>query len=104
MLTPCEDAEYQPKPMKKRILVMELTDERNALERAMLHFSHLDKQTERIDDKHYKLTLYYEREDETELLIRVLSFGHVLKVIFPDDFVGNLTDRLEKQKKLRTQT
>ena len=90
--------------MTKRILVLELTDERNALERVMLHFSHLNRETERIDDNHYKITLYYEREDETELLIRVLSFGPVLKVIFPDDFIKKLCDRLEKQKKLRTQT
>lgn len=83
---------------------MELTDDRNALERVMLHFSHLDRETERIDDNHYKITLYYEREDETELLIRVLSFGPVLKVIFPDDFIKKLCERLEKQKNLRTQT
>jgi predicted DNA-binding transcriptional regulator YafY len=70
----------------------------------MLHFSHLEKETERIDDKHYKIKLFYEREDETELLIRVLSFGPVLKVIFPDDFVKKLVERLEKQKRLRTQT
>lgn len=104
LLEPCEDAEYCPKPMKKRILVLELTDDRNALERVMLHFSHLDKETERIDDSHYKITLYYEREDETELLIRVLSFGPVLKVVFPDDFVKKLCERLEKQKNLRIQT
>ncbi len=101
---PYEAQEYRPKAMKKRILVLELTDERNALERVMLHFSHLDKETERIDDTHYKITLFYEKEDETELLIRVLSFGPVLKVIFPDDFVKKLTQRLEKQKNLRTQT
>lgn len=103
MLEPCEEEDYRPKPMKKRVLVLELTDERNALERAMLHFSHLDKETERIDGNRYKITLYYEREDETELLIRVLSFGPVLKVVFPDDFVKKLRGRLEKQKKLRTQ-
>lgn len=103
MLEPCEDEEYRPKPMKKRILVLELTDERNALERAMLHFSHLEKETERIDETRYRVTLFYEKEDETELLIRVLSFGPVLKVIFPDDFVKKLMERLEKQKNLRIQ-
>ena len=104
MLGPYEASEYKPKQMKKRVLVLELTDDRNALERVMLHFSHLDKETERIDDKHYKITLFYEREDEAELLIRVLSFGPVLKVVFPDDFVKKLCQKLEKQKKLRTQT
>lgn len=103
MMEPCAEEDYLPKPMKKRILVMELTDERNALERVMLHFSHLDKETERLDDNRYKITLYYEREDESELLIRVLSFGPMLKVIFPDDFIKKLVKRLEKQKKLRTQ-
>ena len=103
MLESCEAEDYCPKPMKKRKLVLELTDQRNALERAMLHFSHLEKETERIDDNHYRITLFYEREDETELLIRVLSFGPVLKVIFPDDFIKNLVQRLEKQKKLRIQ-
>lgn len=102
-LEPYTDEDYRPKPMKKRILVLELTDERNALERAMLHFSHLDKETQRIDGNRYKITLYYEREDETELLIRVLSFGPVLKVVFPDDFVKKLCERLEKQKRMRTQ-
>lgn len=101
LLEPCTEDEYRPLPMKKRILVLELTDERNALERALLHFSHLTKETERLGENRYKLTLYYEREDETELLIRVLSFGPVMKVIFPEDFLGKTKERLEKQKKLR---
>ena len=35
-LEPYTDEDYRPKPMKKRILVLELTDERNALERVMV--------------------------------------------------------------------
>ena len=54
---------------------MDLYDTRNALERAMLHFSDLEKETERIDDKHYRVTLKYRQGDETEILIRILSFG-----------------------------
>jgi hypothetical protein len=104
LLEPYTEEEYQPRVMKQRILVLELKDERNALERAMLHFSHLNKETERIGEDLYKITLFYEREDETELLIRVLSFGPVLKVIYPDDFVKRLVERLKKQKELRIQT
>lgn len=103
MLEPYTEAEYQPRMMKQRILQLELKDERNALERAMLHFSHLNKETERIGADRYKITLFYEREDETELLIRVLSFGPVLKVLFPEDFKEKLMQRLKKQKELRTQ-
>jgi predicted DNA-binding transcriptional regulator YafY len=80
---------------------MELWDERNALERAMLHFSHLEKETVRLDGNKYQIKLRYDREDETELLIRVLSFGPMLKVISPDSFIENLKERLQKQTKFR---
>ena len=104
-ILPDSTAESAPPPkLKKKTLVLELTDKRNALERAMLHFSHLSKETERIGDQKYRLTLYYEHPDETELLIRVLSFGPVVKIVSPDDFKSRFTERLEKQKKLRIQT
>ena len=60
-----------------------LTDERNSLERAMLHFSHLEKITERLDEKHYRLQLMYNKSDETEMVIRILSFGPLLRVQEP---------------------
>lgn len=100
LLAPAAQGEYHPKAMQKRKLVLELTDERNALERCMLHFSHLEKETERIDDRRYRLTLHYERDDETELLIRVLSFGHVLKVVYPAPFQEKLKKRIQKQMQL----
>ena len=56
---------------------MLITDERNALERAMLHFAHFEKQAERTDDGRYILRLKYYENDETEIVIRVLSFRSV---------------------------
>lgn len=78
-----------------------LTDERNALERAMLHFSHLEKITERLDEKHYRLQLMYNKSDETEMVIRVLSFGPLLRVQEPSGFIELLRHRLRKQLALR---
>jgi hypothetical protein len=74
-----------------------LTDERNALERAMLHFSHLEKITERLDEKHYRLQLMYNKSDETEMVIRILSFGPLLRVQEPAGFIELLRCRLRKQ-------
>lgn len=102
LLQPYIPEEFHPAPMAKKILILELKDSRNALERCMFHFSHLSKETVRLDENHYRITLYYELADETELLIRVLSFGPVLKVIFPGDFRERLCQRLHNQKKLRT--
>ncbi|MDR0964249.1 MAG: WYL domain-containing protein, partial [Clostridium sp.] len=98
-----ETYEYHPKLPKKQALVMELVDERNALERAMLHFSHLEKETVRLDGSRFQIKLWYDREDEIELLIRVLSFGPMLKVISPERFIEKLKSRLQKQIELRAE-
>lgn len=103
LLEPYGTDGFHPKQPKKHTLIMELTDERNALERAMLHFSHLEKETVRLDGNRYQIKLSYDREDETELLIRVLSFGPMLRVISPDSFIEKLKERLQKQTKLRAQ-
>ena len=83
-------------PIMKTV-TFELVDERNALERVMMHFAHFEKQAERIDDK-YRVTLKYDKDDETEIVIRILSFGPFVKVIEPEMFVELIKDRLIKQK------
>lgn len=86
------------RPPVIRSLVLTVTDERNALERVMLHFAHFEKRAERIDDMHYRLTVNYDCDDETELVIRVLSFGPMVKVETPEHFVNLIKDRLIRQK------
>lgn len=79
-------------------VVFELTDERNALERALMHFAHFEKQAERLDGYRYKVTVTYEKDDETEIVIRILSFGPMVKVTSPQDFTDLIRERLVKQK------
>lgn len=85
-------------------LTFRLRDERNALERVLLHFSHFEKETVRIDDKLYQIKLRYDNEDETELLIRILSFGPVLEVTAPAKFIELMRIRIQKQLQLITDT
>ena len=89
----------KPEAMQIRELTLQINDERNALERVMLHFAHFEKQAERVDDNKYLLHLKYYATDETEIVIRVLSFGPCVKVISPDSFVGLIKERLEEQKR-----
>ena len=100
LLDPWDESEYRLPTEREKTLVMELYDTRNALERAMLHFSDLEKETERIDDRHYRLRLKYRQEDETEILIRILAFGPVLKVTEPASVVSQIRERLERQRTL----
>jgi len=78
----------------------ELTDDRNALERVMLHFSDCRKETQRLNDKQYHVTLWHDKQDETEMLIRLLAFGPMIKVISPDSFVKLIKQRIFKQQSL----
>ena len=79
-------------------VTFDLTNERNALERALLHFAHFEKEAERIDEKRYRVTVRYDKDDETELVIRVLSFGPMIKVTGPPHFEDLIKERLMKQK------
>jgi hypothetical protein len=97
-----EERENQlPKP-KKEMLVLELIDERKTLERAMLHFSHLEKETVRLPENRYRISLWYNQEDEMELLSRVIAFGPLLRVLCPDHFISLIRERLQRQKKVQS--
>ena len=77
--------------------ILLLHDERNGLERVLLHFSHFEKETQKLDERLYRITLRYDQDDETELLIRVLSFGPVLEVVAPITFRQLMRNRIQKQ-------
>lgn len=85
---------------KKKSVILEIVDERNAIERCMLHFADFEKITKSLADNKYQMNLKYYSDDETELLIRILSFGPVVKVIEPQSFIELIKERIEKQKKL----
>ncbi len=84
-------------------IVLELTDERNALERVSLHFANLKKKTTKIGDNKYRMELEFSRDDETEMVIRLLQFGPVIKVLEPVYIVGEIKKRLGIQQRLISQ-
>ena len=76
----------------------ELVDKRNALERVLLHFAHFEKEAVKIDEGKYLVKITYDKDDETELVIRILSFGPMIKVLSPQSFVDLIKQRLIDQK------
>ena len=83
----------------EEVLVFEITDERKALERVLMHFAHFEKEAEKIGEKTCRVTLRYDKADETELVIRILSFGPFIRVVSPQRFVNLIRERLIMQKK-----
>lgn len=80
-------------------LVLKVTDERNALERVMLHFAHFEKQAEHLGDRNYLLKIKYSHDDESEMVIRVLSFGPLVEVVESEAFKRLIVEKLKKQKR-----
>ena len=83
---------------RPRMVTFELTDQRKALERVLLHFAHFEKTAEKISDDKYLITVHYDKEDEIELVIRILSFGPMIRVTAPQHFIDLIKKRLKDQK------
>ena len=82
---------------KNLTITMMVKDDRNALERTMLHFAHFEKQVEKIDNKNYKVIIKYDSDDEPEMVIRVLAFGPLVEVVEPLEFRQLIKNKLKKQ-------
>lgn len=87
----------------KEPIILEISKERNGLERCMLQFASWEKQTEYDEESNcYICRIYYDGEDETELLVRVLSFGPVVRVLGPFNFLAQIKERVRNQYQLNT--
>lgn len=96
-----DDISEEDLPDNRRTSVtLEIYDERKAMERVMLAFAHFEKSAVQVSDEVYRLTLNYDSFDETELVVRVLSFGPMVKVIEPESFRNLIQERISKQIEL----
>lgn len=82
---------------RKETLMLELTDERSTLERAMMKFSHYKKEVEKIEDSKYHVFIEYDVEDETDVLIQVMAFGRYMKILGPERIKIDMKRRISKQ-------
>ena len=88
---------WTPVGQKRETLTIIVYDERNTLERVLLTFSHLERETQRLDDDTYQMKITYDITDETEVLINLMSFGPTIKIVSPDDFIKKISQRLQMQ-------
>ncbi len=78
-------------------ITLKVKDERNTLERSLLHFAYFEKRAERFDD-YYLLHIRFDKDDEPEMVIRVLSFGPTVEVIGSEKFRELIITKLKNQK------
>lgn len=78
-------------------ITLKVSEERNTLERSLLHFAHFEKRAEKVDD-HYLLHIKFDKDDEPEIVIRVLSFGPTVEVLGSENFKQLIINKLKSQK------
>ncbi|MBO4866334.1 MAG: WYL domain-containing protein [Ruminococcus sp.] len=78
-----------------------VSKECRADERFLMEFAPYEKRTERIEgsDK-VSVKLWYDKSDETDLLVRLLGFGPVLEIKGPQEIRQKAAERIRKQWKL----
>ena len=79
-------------------VTLHIHNQRNALERAMLHFANYEKNTKKIDADTYECRIYYNKNMETELLIELLSFGPMITVLGNERMLELIRQRLQRQQ------
>lgn len=93
------DLESLPCRIKKTVTV-EIEDKNNALERAMIHFSYLEKETSKTGDGRYLMALKYYSDEEAEIVLQILAFGTNMTVADDGSVKEKIQNKIRKQKKL----
>lgn len=81
--------------------VIRVTTARNGVERFMLEFASYEKHAVRnLETGEYTVELWYDQQDETELLIRLLSFGPVIEILGPQHLRQQAKLRIKRQAEI----
>lgn len=85
----------------ERALIIFFNEEKNVPDRILTEFSCFKKKCVKWGNNRYRMTLYYNKEDKREILVRLLSYGSQI-FVFDDtgDVRNELIDRLEHQLEL----
>ncbi len=99
--TPVSVEEYFSDRKCSSPAVVRVTSERNGVERFMLEFASYEKHTVRdLETGRYTVELWYDAQDETELLIQLLSFGPVIEILAPKHLREQAASRIKRQAEL----
>lgn len=91
------DCDHYNKELEKKTVTVLVSEENNAKERFLLHFSPFQRETIRYNDNTWKVKLSYDGDMESAMINEIMSFGNFVKVIEPEDFRLEIRERLKKQ-------
>lgn len=82
----------------KKTAKIKIFNQRNAVNRFMMEFAELERVSEYDESaKQCFVTIKYDVNDETEILIRLMSFGPFIEIVEPLDLRMQIQERVKKQ-------
>lgn len=98
-----EDEPFNPSvqpsfTINREEVTFEILNQRNCLERALIHFSAFEKETVRVEADRFLVKMKYPKDMETEILIRLMQFGQFVKILEPEGMVEQIKNRIFAQK------
>jgi len=89
------------KLVAKQPILLKISDRRNTLERLMLQFASYKKETWfGEEDNFYYSKIWYNSQEESELVIRILSFGPTVEILSPKKVRNEAKNKIMKQYEL----
>lgn len=97
---PSED-EFFRRIRARRPIRVAVYPERNAAERFLNEFAEYEKRVDRdLESGICIIDIFYDRQDETELLIQILAFGAAVEILSPESVRAQAAERVCRQAEL----
>ena len=95
-----KEAAQMPKKeeyIKQLVLILDNSAGKHDFSRAMREFSDLKKETEPLGNQKYKITMEYYKDDEEEIVIRLMAYLPYIEVKKPLEVKKKIREKLRKQ-------
>ena len=83
--------------IKQLVLILDNSAGKHDFSRAMREFSDLKKETEPLGNQKYKITMEYYKDDEEEIVIRIMAYLPYIEVKKPFEVKKKIQEKLRKQ-------
>lgn len=80
----------------KEPLVLEVTDEKAAMERCFMSFSEFERYSRCIEKNRYEIKLFYYTFEEDEIIRKILALGPYVKVVSPQSIKDEIIRRIRR--------
>ena len=77
-----------------------INNNRRTLERFLLYFSNYERRTTNLGNGVFDVKIVFPKQDETEVLVNILSYIPMVRVIAPEEMKDKFMQRIQKQKEL----